>query len=145
MAAVSPPFSRSPFQGETHSYRNHPLKDLPILPSAAAHTIPTVHAMDVSGGQQQAPTALMAPPRINSPSASPNGERQTQSIPTSQGDQQQPQQQGQTQAQAPLQGSNAPPQPIGAAAAAQQPKVVQTAFIHKLYRYAVSHTDHSHG
>lgn len=29
-----------------------------------------------------------------------------------------------------------PSQTIGAAAAAQQPKVVQTAFIHKLYKYA---------
>lgn len=27
-----------------------------------------------------------------------------------------------------------PSQPVGAAAAAQQPKVVQTAFIHKLYK-----------
>lgn len=31
--------------------------------------------------------------------------------------------------------TNAPNQAIGAAAAAQQPKVVQTAFIHKLYKY----------
>lgn len=30
---------------------------------------------------------------------------------------------------------NAPNPAIGAAAAAQQPKVVQTAFIHKLYKY----------
>lgn len=33
-------------------------------------------------------------------------------------------------------GNNGPNQAIGAAAAAQQPKVVQTAFIHKLYKYA---------
>lgn len=32
--------------------------------------------------------------------------------------------------------NNGPNQAIGAAAAAQQPKVVQTAFIHKLYKYA---------
>lgn len=32
--------------------------------------------------------------------------------------------------------NNAPNQAVGAAAAAQQPKVVQTAFIHKLYKYA---------
>lgn len=32
----------------------------------------------------------------------------------------------------------APSQAIGAAAAAQQPKVVQTAFIHKLYKYVFS-------
>lgn len=31
--------------------------------------------------------------------------------------------------------NNGPSQAIGAAAAAQQPKVVQTAFIHKLYKY----------
>lgn len=31
--------------------------------------------------------------------------------------------------------SSAPSQTIGAAATAQQPKVVQTAFIHKLYKY----------
>ena len=29
---------------------------------------------------------------------------------------------------------NGNPSPVGAAAAAQQPKVVQTAFIHKLYK-----------
>lgn len=34
--------------------------------------------------------------------------------------------------------SNGPNQAIGAAAAAQQPKVVQTAFIHKLYKYVFS-------
>ena len=34
----------------------------------------------------------------------------------------------------------APNQNIGAAAAAQQPKVVQTAFIHKLYKYVVART-----
>ena len=32
--------------------------------------------------------------------------------------------------------NNGPNQAVGAAAAAQQPKVVQTAFIHKLYKYA---------
>jgi hypothetical protein len=36
-------------------------------------------------------------------------------------------------------------QAIGAAAAAQQPKVVQTAFIHKLYKYVCSDSVRSHG
>jgi hypothetical protein len=35
-------------------------------------------------------------------------------------------------------------QAIGAAAAAQQPKVVQTAFIHKLYKYVCSDSVRSH-
>jgi hypothetical protein len=33
-----------------------------------------------------------------------------------------------------LPNGNGNPAPVGAAAAAQQPKVVQTAFIHKLYK-----------
>lgn len=39
------------------------------------------------------------------------------------------------QHEAPTSTNGATNQPIGAAAAAQQPKVVQTAFIHKLYKY----------
>lgn len=37
--------------------------------------------------------------------------------------------------------NNGPNQAIGAAAAAQQPKVVQTAFIHKLYKYVYPEGD----
>lgn len=35
--------------------------------------------------------------------------------------------------------NNPPNAAVGAAAAAQQPKVVQTAFIHKLYKYDFRH------
>lgn len=60
------------------------------------------------------------------PLSSPNGGRMQ--------DQQQQQQGGQhNEHQAPANGR--PSHPVGAAAAAQQPKVVQTAFIHKLYKY----------
>lgn len=58
------------------------------------------------------------------PLSSPNGDRT----------QDQQQQGGQsTEQHAPTNGG--PSHPVGAAAAAQQPKVVQTAFIHKLYKY----------
>lgn len=63
-------------------------------------------------------TTSMGPPLL-----SPNGERH--------GDQQHAEQ----QAAGSSSGQNAAQsQPVGAAAAAQQPKVVQTAFIHKLYK-----------
>lgn len=62
-----------------------------------------------------APTATMGPPLLSSPVA----ERQTTN--------------GSSEPTITLNGSSAPA--VGAAAAAaQQPKVVQTAFIHKLYR-----------
>lgn len=57
------------------------------------------------------------------PQSSPNGERQAE--------QQQNEQSGQNGQNAQNGGSS---QLVGAAAAAQQPKVVQTAFIHKLYK-----------
>lgn len=63
--------------------------------------------------------------------SSPNGDKQVDSAPAVQSDQQY------HHGQSPQQASNGgPSQPTGAAAAAQQPKVVQTAFIHKLYKYA---------
>lgn len=69
--------------------------------------------------QRTVPTAPMGPPALSSP----NGERSTDQHLQTQHEQQQS-----------INGSSA--QPVGAAAAAQQPKVVQTAFIHKLYKYA---------
>jgi hypothetical protein len=71
--------------------------------------------------QQQAPAAMMAPPALSSP----NGDRLPDQYTSVQGDHQQ---------QHPQSTNGGPAQPVGAAAAAQQPKVVQTAFIHKLYR-----------
>ena len=57
------------------------------------------------------------------PQSSPNGERQAEH--------QQSEQSGQNGQNGQNGGSS---QLVGAAAAAQQPKVVQTAFIHKLYK-----------
>ena len=68
----------------------------------------------------------MAPPALSSPHSERPGDH-------AQGahNEQQQSQNSQTHSSA-----NGGGQPVGAAAAAQQPKVVQTAFIHKLYKYA---------
>ena len=60
----------------------------------------------------------MGPPILSSP----NGDRSNDHLLANQGEQQQQSVNG------------GPNHPVGAAAAAQQPKVVQTAFIHKLYK-----------
>ncbi|KAK3113204.1 Flocculation suppression protein [Teratosphaeriaceae sp. CCFEE 6253] len=120
MAAVSQPLSRSPFQPEARGFGSQPIKSIPILPSAAAQTTPMAQAMDTSGAQQQqAPAATMAPPLLHSP----NGERAVDQHYAG------PQHDQQLQT---LNGGHAQ-HPVGAAAAVQQPKIVQTAFIHKLY------------
>ncbi|KAK5731581.1 Flocculation suppression protein [Elasticomyces elasticus] len=119
MAAVSQPLSRSPFQGESRGFSTQPIKSIPILPSAAAHNSHSTEAMDVGNQHQHlAPAAQMAPPAIQSP----NGERAPEHYASGSGDQ---------QLHPPANGGHL--LPVGAAAAAQQPKVVQTAFIHKLY------------
>jgi hypothetical protein len=119
MAAVGRPLSRSPFQGESHGFNGQHITRLPILPSAAAHTVPSTDAMDLSG-QQAPPTVSMAPPSLQSPKSDKTS------------DQYQP---SQNEHAIPNGTTN---QPVGAAAAAQQPKVVQTAFIHKLYKCVAS-------
>ena len=65
-------------------------------------------------------TASMGPPALSSPAGERNGNTQT-----SNGD-----------SDSATNGTAGPA--VGAAAAAQQPKVVQTAFIHKLYKYVSS-------
>lgn len=111
MASVSEPLRRSPFVNESRSFRPPTTRTLPILSSTSATTARSGDKMDVSQPQ----VAPMGPPQ-----SSPNGERQP--------DQHQAEHQGQN-------GQNGGSgQLVGAAAAAQQPKVVQTAFIHKLYK-----------
>ncbi|KAK0863445.1 Flocculation suppression protein [Friedmanniomyces endolithicus] len=118
MAAVSQPLSRSPFRGESRAFNSQPIKSIPILPSAAAHTTHPPETMDISGQQQHSvPVAAMAPPLLQSL----NGDRGLEHYALAQGDSQ----------HSPASGGLL--QPLGAAAVAQQPKVVQTAFIHKLY------------
>lgn len=101
---------------ESRGFRPPTTRTLPILSSSSANANrSSPDKMDVSQPQ----VAPMGPPQ-----SSPNGERQSE--------QNQAEHQGQN-------GQNgASGQLVGAAAAAQQPKVVQTAFIHKLYK-SVSH------
>ncbi|KAI6888787.1 hypothetical protein KC318_g21524, partial [Hortaea werneckii] len=80
--------------------------------------------MEVSQPQNasNAPTASMGPPTIRSPKDERPPEQPPQHAHSDQ------------HLQPPHQSANGSGgQPVGAAAAAQQPKVVQTAFIHKLY------------
>lgn len=112
MASTAEPLRRDPFAGGSHSFTPHLPKELPILPSVSVAE--EGDPMDVSSSTT---TAAMGPPN-----SSPNGERSGESVPPAQNDQ-----------NASSNGSSAP---VGAAAAATQPKVVQTAFIHKLYKYA---------
>ena len=117
MASTADAIRRSPFAADR---QNGPFqKPIPILPSSASNSssAPTSgNAMDVTPQKN----ATMGPPVSNSsPAAERNGASNTQTS----GDN----------------GENATngngTAAIGAAAAAQQPKVVQTAFIHKLYKY----------
>jgi len=119
MAAVSQPLSRSPFRGESRAFNSQPIKSIPILPSAAAHTTHPPETMDISGQQQHSvPVAAMAPPLLQNL----NSDRASEHYALAQGDSQH------------SSASGGLLQQLGAAAAAQQPKVVQTAFIHKLYK-----------
>lgn len=108
MASVQQPLSRDSFHTESKGHQSHSSKTIPILPSASLSS--QGDPMDVS----QSSNAPMAPPS----STSPNGDKSR--------DQQQHDQED-------ANGNSS--QPTGAAAAAQQPKVVQTAFIHKLYKF----------
>lgn len=95
---------------EPRSLKPPAIRTLPILPSTTADSNSPGVKMEIS----QPPSASMGPPQ-----SSPNGERQAE------------QQQNEQSGQNGQNGSSS--QLVGAAAAAQQPKVVQTAFIHKLY------------
>ncbi|EMC92794.1 hypothetical protein BAUCODRAFT_151200 [Baudoinia panamericana UAMH 10762] len=112
MAVVGHPMSRSPFQGDSHGINGTHIKSIPILPSTIAPSSSGTEAMDVSKPEQSAPTANMAPPVLGSPIV----ERPSDTFASPQVDQ-----------------HTSSTLPVGAVAAAHQPKVVQTAFIHKLY------------
>ncbi|KAF2464674.1 uncharacterized protein BDR25DRAFT_94600 [Lindgomyces ingoldianus] len=104
---------RSPFSADSHTQGIH--KSIPILPSSTGSSTltPPRDPMQVDITPATLPT--MGPPVLSSPVGDRNGASQ----PTN-GD-----------SDGVTNGASAPA--IGAAAAAQQPKVVQTAFIHKLY------------
>jgi hypothetical protein len=101
---------RSPFSPDPHSSGLH--KSIPILPSSGSTLAPPRDPMDITPTS----TSSMGPPTINCPpgNASEQGRANAEMGNTSPN------------------GTSAPA--VGAAAAANQPKVVQTAFIHKLYK-----------
>ncbi|OMP81858.1 hypothetical protein BK809_0006167 [Diplodia seriata] len=138
MASGAESVRRSPFAADTLAPGMH--KTIPILPSssAASSLTPPVPAGDPMDVTPSTATSA-APPSQPSPALDRNGGNQSEPDNSSQSSNQQP-------SSAPT--SNATPAAantttngntssngpgIGAAAAAQQPKVVQTAFIHKLY------------
>ncbi len=109
---------RSPFSADPHLH-----KSIPILPSTTSALAPPRDPMDCTPTS----TSTMGPPALNGSSFERNGNSQNHKPSHGQlnnGDA------GNTSPN----GTSTPA--VGAAAAAQQPKVVQTAFIHKLYKYA---------
>ncbi|EON65377.1 hypothetical protein W97_04615 [Coniosporium apollinis CBS 100218] len=110
MASMADP-GRSPFSTDAHGTGLY--KSIPILPSSSTGSslTPPRDPMDVTPSG----STVMGPPLLSSPGADRNGGAH---IPGCESE--------------PVTNGNGGPA-IGAAAAAQQPKVVQTAFIHKLY------------
>lgn len=117
MSSLADPPARSTFSADAPGKT----RKLPVLSSSvtsSAHS--SGEPMEVTP-----PTSAMtgpAPPVQNSPDSDRTGANTT------------------TNGSAEVGSSNnhGPNQAVGAAAAAQQPKVVQTAFIHKLYKYVCS-------
>jgi hypothetical protein len=97
---------RSPFSPDPHNSNLH--KSIPILPSSGATLAPPRDPMDITPTS----TSSMGPPTINCPSSDRNGTDSGNTSPN---------------------GGAASAVGAAAAAASQQPKLVQTAFIHKLY------------
>ncbi len=113
MASSTEAMSQSLFASEGMPGGHH--KTIPILPSSNASSLsPGADAMEVT----PQPTLSMGPPLMGSPIVDRTG---PQSIHVSVAESDNTMNGGSGAA-------------VGAAAAAQQPKVVQTAFIHKLYK-----------
>lgn len=110
---------RSPFAPDPHHQGLH--KSIPILTSStSANLTPPRDPMDITPSS----VPSMGPPVLSSPVGDRNGAAQEQPA------------NGETENKTP--NGNTPSAPVGAAAAASQPKVVQTAFIHKLYKCVLS-------
>ncbi|OJD39962.1 flocculation suppression protein [Diplodia corticola] len=144
MASGAESVRRSPFAADTLAPGMH--KTIPILPSSSAASsltppVPAGDPMDVTPSN----STSAAPPSQPSPALDRNGGNQSEPDNSSQSSNQQQNSTGgaptsnataaaannTTNGNTSAGSSNGPG--IGAAAAAQQPKVVQTAFIHKLY------------
>ncbi|EME41386.1 hypothetical protein DOTSEDRAFT_73714 [Dothistroma septosporum NZE10] len=113
MASVGEPSRRDPFASDHRAHKPNTIpKTIPILPSASV----------AGGGADKMEVNTQTQSTMGPPLSSPNGDRM-----------QDQQQQGGHNIEHQPSANGAASHPVGAAAAAQQPKVVQTAFIHKLY------------
>lgn len=127
MAATTESVSRSPFT-DPFASSNGNRKSIPILPSSSnnsprpSSSVAASDPMDITPSNNNTSTASMGPP-ITTTLSSPVTDRATNG-----GDYEPPTTNGNSAAV------------VGAAAATQQPKVVQTAFIHKLYKYVLLST-----
>ena len=113
MASATEPLNPSAFQSNSLAYQTHVEKSIPILPSIAAPGTESGDPMETS----QRHSGSMDPLGLNGA----DGDEVNELTPTGAHDNQ-------------LNVNGGGGLPVGAAAAAQQPKVVQTAFIHKLYK-----------
>jgi hypothetical protein len=128
MSSVADPPSRNTFTAGSADAPGKTRK-LPVLPSSIPSAQSTGDAMEVT--PPASASTGPAPPAHSSPDSDRAGANITNSngsVETGN-----------------MNNTSMPNQAIGAAAAAQQPKVVQTAFIHKLYKYVCSDSVRSDG
>ena len=108
---------RSPFSGDPQQNGGH--RNVPITPSSTKPAEPTdIEPMDMT----PTPSAVMGPPGHSSPEMDTAG-------PLSNGNY--------GEATHMQNGTTGNGMSAAAATSSQQPKVVQTAFIHKLYKYQI--------
>jgi len=112
--ATTESIQRSAFVSNHFAQNIH--KSIPILPSSSA----------LSAASDPMDATPSAPPPMGPPSLSSPGTERNTNLHATNGEPE------------PITNGNGAPA-VGAAAAAQQPKVVQTAFIHKLYKYVLGH------
>lgn len=122
---------RSPFSGD-HSHNSNMHRSIPILPSSSSSSslAPPRDPMDITPSPSS--TSAMGPPSLGAPSADRQHLAPAHPSQPANGDADSNNNSGSNNG-APNGSSSSGPA-VGAAAAAQQPKVVQTAFIHKLYK-----------
>jgi len=118
MAATTESVQRSPF---SDPFASNIHKAIPILPSSASNSPMHLATDPMDITPSNATNTTMGPP---APLSSPVADRTVHAQTTNE------------EYEPTTNGSTAPA--VGAAAAAQQPKVVQTAFIHKLYKYVTA-------
>ena len=124
MSGLADPPSKVTFAPTVTTHAPGKTRNLPVLSSS------------VTGSNQSSGDPMDVTPSTGGPAPSnPDGANSNSNAPNSSTDLNTASNSGNNNTN---NNSNGPNQAIGAAAAAQQPKVVQTAFIHKLYKYVFS-------